>query len=186
VTTGLSRIFGEAQVPEARRRFLIQGNVENRRDYGLLERVHSTVAGAEFTVIGLKVNRELALGESARVIFDADELAFHRECAACHFVLPLINPQTHKRYFEHAFSTSILIGFAYGLPFVAHRALFELYGLEGFAYADDAELAQCLQAAVNQPASEYDAMRARMSATRERIVQQNLAAFAQRLAEARG
>jgi hypothetical protein len=174
----------EGVLADASRSLLIQGNVENRRNYALLPQLISKFPGLAFNVVGLKVTTELPAAPNLSIYLNQPEREFHSICAASTFILPLIDPVSYRGYFTDRFTSSIHIGFAYALPFIAHRALFDLYPIAGLAYSTDAEFHECLERAERMSAEAVTSLRAEMEQARERQEQLNLARFATHLSEA--
>jgi len=158
VSTGLESLRESDALGPGPRRLLVQGNIENRRNYGLLSRIAAVDADVELRVCGLTVAQRLAPDRRIRPYLDLPELDFHGACAGAHFILPLIDPVRYRGYFTNKFSSSILIGMAYQLPFIAHRALFDLYPIAGYAYRNDKELIACVTRAAATTEEAYAGM----------------------------
>jgi hypothetical protein len=168
VTTNLTYLK-DSRAPESRA-FLIQGNVENRRNYNLLPGLLQRFPASEFHVIGIKVGIDLPATKNLRTWFNQSERDFHSICANSTFILPLIDPIAYGGYFRESFTSSILIGFSYDLPFIAHRGLFDLYPIVGYSYSTDDELLQCIETAAYCTELELREMRQRIAANRTTLI----------------
>jgi hypothetical protein len=157
VATGLPRAADDVGVG-APRSLLIQGNVENRRNYGVLPRLVVSFPRLIFNVVGLKVETELPSAPNLKLHLNQAEREFHSICAGSTFILPLIDPVSYRGYFTDRFTSSIQIGFAYALPFIAHQALFDLYPIAGLSYSTDEEFYGCLERAQQMTAEELLAL----------------------------
>jgi hypothetical protein len=179
VSTNLNYLKGQ-KATECRA-FLIQGNVENRRNYTVLPRLLERVPGSEFHVIGIKVGIDLPSNKNIRTWFNQPEREFHSICANCTFILPLIDPISYSGYFRQTFTSSVLIGFSYDLPFIAHRELFELYPIVGYSYSNDNELLECIEAAANSTDMELTEIKQRMGANRTALIEASVLNIKSRL-----
>lgn len=174
VSTGLEYLKPKEEPADARRRFLVQGNIENRRDYTLLPQLAAANPQAEMIVCGLTVAGIKFGSDGVTTHANLPEIEFHRVCASAHFMLPLIDPVRYPGYFENKFTSSIQIGFSYGLPFIAHKALFDLYPITGFSYERDEDIPGCILQASRLSASSYSDMRLNQSKHGEQYHQENI------------
>ncbi|MGO9990999.1 MAG: hypothetical protein ACLPTF_00590 [Steroidobacteraceae bacterium] len=164
-----------------RRSFLVQGNVENRRNYGMLSAFIEKFPQLDFNVVGIKSATELKSAKNLYLRFNQTERDFHSICASSTFILPLIDPVGYKQYFVECFSSSIFIGFAYNLPFIAHRDLFNLYPIVGYPYSTQNEFLQCLESAATCDADHLEAMRHQLVQNRAMLKESNIANFKKHL-----
>jgi hypothetical protein len=126
---------------------LTQGNIENRRNYDQLPRLAAHSPRLDFRVVGINAGLSLTTSSNLQTHFNLCEYDFHSACGTSTFMLPLLDPVGYKQYFENCFTSSVHMGFAYALPFIAHRALFDLYPIVGFSYRNTDELHDCLRKA---------------------------------------
>jgi hypothetical protein len=181
MATGLDRLLKRPEIPERGRKFLVQGNIENRRDYTKIDRLARAISELDggIDICGLKVGgQEPATESNVSYLTDLGEFEFHQVCARSHFILPLIEPKNYGWYFDCRFSSSILIGLSYNLPFVAHKRLFDLYPISGYPYETDDELLGCMKQATTAAATDYDGMLVKMASKRDLIRKENLDRFA--------
>lgn len=183
VSTGLEELF--ARPTSDRRSFLIQGNIENRRNYREVPHLAESLRDSEIKIVGIKVDIEFPPLSNLKILFNQSEYAFHAACAQSTFIVPMIDPTGYPGYFSSIFTSSILIGFAYGLPFVAHTQLFDLYPIRGFAYDAADGLVGALRAAETCGASKIQQLKAEMADIRSRVLAQNVANFSRRLRAAK-
>jgi GR25 family glycosyltransferase involved in LPS biosynthesis len=163
--------------------FLIQGNIEDRRNYKVLETALRETDFGHFNIVGSTIKMETIpnITSNSRVSLhlNLDEKDYHIVCAKCHFILPMIDPDLYPRYFESAYTTSALIGFTHAIPFIAHRKLFEQYGLVGFAYDYQHEISGILDKAAKMSSREYQDLVHQVRSERSRISQANILRFYQ-------
>jgi hypothetical protein len=144
--------------------FLIQGNIEPRRDYDDVNRLAAALPGSLFKVVGATVPQQnpLRVTELANIrrFANLDEADFHHTCRTARFILPMLDPERFPQYFRDRTTTSVLVGLGHGLPFVAHERLFELYPICGLPYASRDSFVTALSRAGSMPDAEYAALRA--------------------------
>lgn len=170
VSTGLS--FPK-EPPHQRRQMLIQGNIENRRNYDLVTALAGKNANIDIRLCGIRVKADLGNGVNIFQHSNLDELEFHRLCASADFIMPMVDPIRYAGYFKDRFTSSIQVGFAYSLPFIAHKALFDLYPIVGFSYQTDEEFFACVSQAAALDADKLALLQDKMSANRAALAQTN-------------
>jgi hypothetical protein len=168
-----------AQVePQNRGGFVIQGNIEQRRDYGELGRIAVALPHTTFKVIGSPEKgfdvKSLHSGENVNVLTNLDEFDFYSHCASSKFILPMIDPQNFPQYFRDRFTSSILVGMGLGIPFVAHERLFELYPIAGLSYRNPEDAGTAVRKATELSDSEYSGLCAQLDAKRSAQMRANL------------
>jgi hypothetical protein len=176
-TTGLETLKKTNENRFRRCRILVQGNIENRRNYALLPVLANQNPNIEIIICGLTVN-EQALPQT-NIIYHTDlsEIEFHSSCANCDYIMPLIDPGRYSGYFQSRFTSSIQIGLAYNLPFIAHKALFEIYPIHGYPYDRDEDLLSLVREASSISENRYQTLAAAMANAREGILKRNMANF---------
>jgi hypothetical protein len=180
-TTGLDHLKPAEPASPGPRRLLVQGNIGIRRNYALLSRIAGLGTNVEVRVRGLVGKQPLDVGEDIDLETDLPELAFHRDCAAADFILPLIDPERYPQYFSIQATSSVQIGLSYLLPFIAHRRLFELYPIVGYAYETDDELMACIERAGAVTAADYAELVSEAKAARQGLQQRNAETLRQAL-----
>ncbi len=124
-------------------------------------------------MVGLKVKKDVAPRDNLFQYNNLDEQDFHRICANSQFIIPMIDPIRYSGYFKDRFTSSVLIGFAYSLPFVAHKSLFQLYPIVGFAYESDKEFLERIAEANSVCDAHYNEMVRQLVSNRDEIVRKN-------------
>jgi len=173
VVTGLDYLKASEAPDQVRGRFLIQGNIENRRNYDLVEVLAGENESLDIYMVGIKVKKEIAPKANVLEFNNLDEQDSHRICANSRFILPMIDPIRYSGYFKDRFTSSVLMGFAYALPFVAHKALFDLYPIAGFPYETDSEFLERVSEANSVSESCYNALAQQMVSALTKIFTKN-------------
>ena len=162
---------GGGELASRKVNFLIQGYIDARkRSYDIV----TTIAQQAHAVVHLvgAVTDGTVFDSSAVVLHsELSELGFHSCCQSCDFILPMIDPVQQKDYFNYIFTTSVTIGLAHTLPFIAHSSLFDLYPLVGLAYDDDQGLRRCLLAAAAMTDTEHKSMQTELKQRRDQHVE---------------
>ncbi len=153
--TGIPAGRGAVDNPEAPKQFLVQGHVDGRRRaYDRLPGLGS-VERAIVNIVGGGMPENCPSAHNIHYHLRIDEISFHKKCSEMDFIIPLIDPDIHPQYFDYAFSSSVLIGLAYSLPFIAHERLFELYPIKGFSYSTYEGMKSCVEMAASLSHSDY-------------------------------
>ncbi|HOX51576.1 MAG TPA: methyltransferase domain-containing protein, partial [Fibrobacteria bacterium] len=146
---------GSAAV-DGRTRFVVQGVVEDRRNYAsLLEAVQRLAADPErldFEVVLLgkvfvpygenlrqEIQRSPVLSRHIRFVDDASTYReYYRETRRADFILPLIDTtsRTYANYIGGKITSSTMTSFAFRIPAVLHVELQDAFRLPGFGYRD--------------------------------------------------
>ena len=134
VTTGLEETISIAERISAPRRLLIQGNIEPRRDYSTVHKIADQFPECEINIVGIKTEFKIPEHPRINISTNVDEIVFHKICHFSSFIIPMIDPKKHWSYYHEVFTSSIQMGIAYSLPFIAHEKLFDLYPICGWAY----------------------------------------------------
>ncbi|SFU46779.1 hypothetical protein SAMN02799631_00778 [Methylobacterium sp. 174MFSha1.1] len=177
VTTGLNVKRTQAGSVSGKPEVLIQGNLENRRNYDLLPYVADQVPDLFFKLVGLSVERDYSFIKNSRILKNLREIDFHGECAASNFLAPLIDPKKYPAYFKDRFSSSIQIGLSYSIPFIAHAQLLEMYGIPGISYNSDEDLIKAFSDAQKLNEVEIADLKAKMTDIQEKISEENIEIF---------
>jgi hypothetical protein len=172
VSTGLTYLRRN-QGKTKRQQLLVQGNIENRRNYSLVRRLAESNLAVDICVCGIKVAEELSNGTNIFQYCNLSEEAFHRACAASDFIMPMLDPMRYPGYFTRTFTSSIQIGISYSLPFIAHKALFELYPISGLSYETDDEFINCVSQAADIEPAFYRHMQSEMVFHKIEITRRN-------------
>jgi hypothetical protein len=174
VSTGLDHLKLKRNQFLGHRQLLIQGNVENRRNYALVPTIAERFMGIDINICGLKTKSDVPQGQNILTHMNLSELDFHRVCANMDFITPLVDPVRYSGYFKDRATSSLQIGFSYCLPFIAHRALFDLCPIVGLAYESDGEFLDCIERANSMTFGEYELMVAEAANQRKIIEKDNL------------
>lgn len=138
-------------------RFVIQGNIEPRRNYPLLLEViaklynfRDELPKYEFHIIGNTTNeygseiRRIISDQpwSETVFFSEGELNypdFYGKISDCDYILPLLDrrEKAFTPYFEDKLTSSVSVAFMLCIPPIIHEDLAEIYNISGITYNDD-------------------------------------------------
>lgn len=135
---------------------LIQGNLTpKRRNYRSLIPMLETVHEISIKIMGWGGNLPACLLPYADRIDFKPNLpfrAYHEQLADVDYILPLIDDSFEHSYFRNKLTSSISYGRAYGLGFICHPRLKEIYDLPDpcYTYTDPQGLAWAASQAVEQ------------------------------------
>ncbi len=173
-------------------RFVIQGNIEPRRNYPLLLKVidklyllRAELPPFEFHIIG---NCTGAFGVEVRriinkqpwkelVVFSEGELAypdFYGRIAIADYLLPLLDKSESRfhPYFEDKLTSSVSVALMLNVPLVIHEELADIYGISGVVYNDDKYgLLRALLYALKIPEEKREKIRNELSGNRDKILE---------------
>ena len=186
IPTGLppvARAIAPRSIAGMSRRLLVQGNIENRRNYGKVIEISKNFPDIEVNIVGQKLQDLVPDAPNIRIYSNVSETYFDALCEKNHFILPLIGPDDYPQYFEDRFTTSILRGFAARLPFIAHKRLFDIYPIAGISYGDDEGVLAAIGKAKEISQEAYNAMLNELEQRKALVDQRNLKNFCIALSE---
>ena len=186
IPTGLSpiaRMIAPRSIDGTSRRLLVQGNIENRRDYGKAVEISKNFPSMEVNIVGQKLKDLVPNAPNINMYSNISELYFDNICEKNHFILPLIEPDGYPQYYEDRFTTSILRGFAAKLPFIAHKRLFEIYPIAGISYDNDEGVLPAIEKAKDISQEAYNALLSELEEKKASVDKSNLKNFCIALSE---
>jgi hypothetical protein len=177
VTTGFAPPAEPAIRCGPHRSILVQGNVEGRRNYDKLPDLAKKFRNTTINVVGIETSYKIAAETNIIAHYNLDEIEFHSTCASNTYIMPMISPRANSGYFIDRFTSSVLIGFSYLIPFIAHESLFDLYPIAGWSYADDAGMEAAVQSALSCSVPEYEDKMRSCEAGRAKLKARNIENF---------
>jgi hypothetical protein len=185
--------FFDEEVPalprsEGRRRFCVQGYFDPaRRDYGqLLDALRDLrregrsdfevhITGRSFAREFREFAREVrASGLEDHVSYTWKGIgyrSYYRLLNSMDYILPLISPESHPRYFTNKSTSSIAAAVGFNAIPVTHEELARHYGIEDVAFTYREHVLPAMRRALDIRPDELAVLRARMAATRQRLLE---------------
>jgi len=175
----------------ARRRFCVQGYFDpQRRHYDELLAALKTLRGEgrtdfEVYVMGRSFDRrfrdfarrvrEAGLGSHVRYTWKGiGYRSYYRLLNSTDFILPLISPESHGRYFESKSTSSIAAAVGFNAVPVTHELLAQHYSLGDSAITYTTDLLSALRRALEMSDHDLAAMRGRLAAVKQRLLGNSL------------
>jgi hypothetical protein len=172
---------------DARRRFCVQGYFDpKRRHYDqLLQALKALRAEGrtdfEVYVMGRSLDRrfrdfarqvrEAGLAEHVRYSWKGiGYRSYYRLLNSMDFILPLISPESHGRYFQSKSTSSIAAAVGFNAVPVTHELLAQHYALGDTAITYTTDLLSALRRALDMSDEELAAMRDRLSSVKLRLL----------------
>jgi hypothetical protein len=188
--------FFDRRVPSiprtrGRRRFCVQGYFDPRRRHydellsALTELRAQGRTDFEVYVMGRSFDRrfrdfarrvrESGLGAHVRYAWKGiGYRGYYRLLNSIDFMLPLISPDTHARYFHSKSTSSMAAAVGFNAVPIAHEQLARNYSLQDSAITYTTDLLGALKRALDSGDEELAAMRARLAAVKERCLEDSL------------
>lgn len=172
----------------ARRRFCVQGYFDpKRRHYDELLQALKTLRGEgredfEVYVMGRSFDRqfrnfarrvrEAGLGPHVRYTWKGiGYRSYYRLLNSTDFLLPLISPESHGRYFQSKSTSSIAAAVGFNAVPVTHELLAQHYSLGDAAISYTGDLLPALRRALDMDTGELEEMRARLALVKRRCLE---------------